>query len=135
MRLFDSVAFHRAKRAIRSEIRKLIRKHPLFSEVKLFLNIIDWKKTEKFWEEHSKIADQLFYHERVSDSCLTLSALHNFQDLYLATFQLTVKKFLKRLEHIVKPRYSEEVKRLKEDILALFFKFDARSMDYLTSYY
>ena len=135
MRLFDSVAFHRSKKAIRFEIRKLIKKHPLFSDVKLFLNIIDWKKTKEFWEEHSRVADRLFYHERLSDSCLTLSALYHFQDLYLATFQLTVKKFLKRLEHIVKPRYSGEVKKLKEDVLAQFFKFDARSMNYLPSYY
>ena len=135
MRLFDSFAFHRSKKAIRFGIKKLIRKYPLFSNARLFLNAINPKKTKEFWEEHSRFADRLFYHERVSASCLTLTGLYHFQDLYLATFQLTVKKFLKRLEHIVKPRYSGEVKRLKEDILALFFKFDVRSMDYLTSYY
>ena len=135
MRLFDSVAFHRSKKAIRFGIRKLIKKYPLFSDVKLFLNVIDWKKTKEFWEEHSRFADRLFYHERVSASCLTLTGLYHFQDLYLATFRFTVKTFLRRLERIVKPRYKKAVKRLKEDILMQFLKLDARSTNYLTLYY
>ena len=135
MRLFDSFAFHRSKKAIRFGIKKLIRKYPLFSNARLFLNAIDPKKTKEFWEEHSRTADRLFYHERVSASCLTLTGLYHFQDLYLATFRFTVKTFLRRLDCIVKPRYKKAVKRLKEDILTQFLKLDARSTNYLTLYY